>query len=157
MSDYVSPITVANLVAASEGNEGAMLAILRDATEQIRDRLRQRVLSAVEALGVPMENVTGLLDGREPEPAQKPAPGRKPAEKPMAPADDAELVKLLLVELDKGAPLSAKALARRTGAPAERVTRVLRQAQDRELLEASVPADNRIKLHGLKWSRKAAT
>lgn len=150
MSD---PFTSAELVAAFQGREGVGLAVVREAAGILEETIKQRVLSDATALGLDVDKLAATLDGRA---AAPPAPKRTrtPAHKPAAPADDAELLRLLVGELDKGTALTAKAMARRTGATVERVTTVLRNAQGEDVGE---PATHRLALHGLKWSRKAAT
>lgn len=141
--------TSAQLVAAFQGREGIGLMVVREAAGALEETIRQRVLDDANALGLDVDKLAAALDGRAPEPTT-PKRTRAPATKPEAPEDDGALLRLLLTELDKGEPLTAKAMARRTGASTARVTFVLRET------EAS-PANTqyRIALHGLKWSRRA--
>jgi hypothetical protein len=136
------PFTTAELVAASTGREGTILVILRDAIAQIEDSIRQRVLRDAAALGLDVDALARTLDGTD-----RGAPVEKLAAKPRpeAPADDGALLKLLFAELDKGEALSAKALARRTGAAKDRVGALLLNN-----------VGDRLALYGVKWSRKAA-
>ncbi len=141
------PFTAAELAAAFEGREGAGLAILRAAVDMLTAALEQRALGAVRAAIEAGIDTAGLsaalrLNGSDAS-AEKPAPA--PRTRPTAPEDDIALLNLLLVELGKGPPLTAKALARRTGATTDRVSALLRNNQGAGL-----------RVDGLKWSRKAA-
>jgi hypothetical protein len=141
-------LTTAALVEAFAGREGTGLRVLRDAAAQIEESIRQRIVADAQSLGIdPGDMLAKMLSPA----AATPAPEKRTRTakaRPEAPADDAELLKLLLAAIGDDR-VGHKGLAGRfAGLDIDRVRRVLAD-------EASRGAEARVKLepNGRTWVR----